>query len=187
MRKIILVSIFAGALLFFDLRAIAQTHDLTFDGLPTPGVGTPLPAFIKEAVRLAHAGDQDAPVPMVWVAPQKLKRGPLEWLIVLSPDEYGKFLGFIKSYPCPPGDNKWGVRGTLQVTEFNSGSDHIVCTMPPAIACEFMSTLSNIPVISSTPARLKTIRDLAETLKFQRRFDVSEDEANCDRTDSPPH
>lgn len=147
------------------LVSLARAYDVPLS--PDNTLGAPAPEHTRQWVRLSVLGPRSAPLLIVWVSPTAFPRTGFERLLLMRPNEYRRFVGFVRSYPCLEPDYANPEYRSLLVTQHSSRRDR-VCTISRARACDFLSRSVTLRGVHWTRSKKEPLLDFALGIRCAR-------------------
>jgi hypothetical protein len=99
-------------------------------------------------IRLEPAGDQDKPLPNIWISTDQLliKEIGFQVAVVLSPAEYNKVDALTHERNCSAVSvNEYRKFGTIKVSESANGQERVICVLSRDGACGYFVDILKLP------------------------------------------
>jgi len=103
-------------------------------------------------IKLKAIGEQDKPLPTIWIATKHLRitEFGLNEVVVLTETQYQYVRNIAISFANKMRPEKFPKYGTLEVSEFAGRTETIICNLPPLDACSLLTQLISNPDINGT-------------------------------------
>lgn len=147
------------------LPAASGGHPPLIQMAPLPG--QPPNAKIKDWSRLWVLGEIHAPLPVVWVSPQRFSVPGFQRWIAVSRNQYVGFLAVARSMACTKSMDpleKGAEARALRITQYSNGV-RWNCVLMSGAACGFVSQISALQGFHTRQGKIEPIILLDEFMR----------------------
>ena len=94
-------------------------------------------------IKLRPVGDQDKPLPTIWITTGKITvpQHGLHEVVILQSAEYETVATFTRKVECSASRENGLKFGTFELSESAGGKEHAICVLPKERTCSYLSGL----------------------------------------------
>ena len=113
-------------------------------------------------IRLKHVGEQDKPIPTIWIAIDRLTISEfgLNETAIVTREGYHEISRISRSLTCSTAERQEPSFGTMEISESVEGNVHDLCTLSSTATCSYLSRISDVSDLDKASAQPSPIANL---------------------------